>query len=104
MLDEDTRQRIDEAVRSGHVVLFMKGTKTFPQCGFSGQVVQILSGYGVPFETVNILENDELRQGMKEYSEWPTFPQLYVDGQFIGGCDIVTEMHQSGELMKLLTD
>jgi monothiol glutaredoxin len=102
MLDQETRERIDELVQRNRVMLFIKGTKSFPQCGFSGQVVHILGGYGVPFETCNILEDPAIRQGLKEYSEWPTFPQLYIGGQFIGGCDIVTELHQSGELKKLL--
>ena len=104
MLDENTRQRIDAAIRSGRVVLFMKGTRQFPQCGFSGRVVQLLDASAVPYETVNILEDPALRAGLKEYSDWPTFPQLYIDGKLIGGCDIVTEMHQSGELQKLLAD
>ena len=89
---------IQNAVTGNDVVLFMKGNPQFPQCGFSSQVVQILHYLEVPFASVNILESDELRQGIKEYSNWPTIPQLYVKGEFMGGCDIVREMFQSGEL------
>ena len=89
---------IQNAVTSNDVVLFMKGNPQFPQCGFSSQVVQILQYLEVPFQSVNILESDELRQGIKEFSNWPTIPQLYVKGEFMGGCDIVREMFQSGEL------
>lgn len=95
---EDIRGRIDGLVHSSKVMLFMKGTKQFPACGFSNSVVQILTKEGVPFETFNILADPEVRQGLKEYSNWPTFPQLYVAGKFLGGCDIVTEMHRTGEL------
>jgi monothiol glutaredoxin len=101
-MSEDLRTRLEGLIRSHKVVLFMKGTKQFPACGFSNTVVQILKKEGVPFETFNILADPEVRQGLKEYSQWPTFPQLYVDGKFIGGCDIVTEMHQSGELKREL--
>lgn len=100
---DDIRARIDGLVHSSSVVLFMKGTKQFPACGFSNAVVQILKKEGVPFETFNILADAEVRQGLKEYSNWPTFPQLYVAGKFVGGCDIVTEMHQTGELATQLT-
>jgi len=92
---------IDSQVKSNDVVLFMKGTPTFPQCGFSGQVVQILDYLGVPYSGVNVLESDELRQGIKIFSDWPTIPQLYVKGEFVGGADIVREMFQGGELQKL---
>jgi len=85
-------------VDKSDVVLFMKGTPNFPQCGFSGQLVQILGSLDVTYEHVNCLENDEIRQGIKDFSNWPTIPQLYVKGEFIGGCDIVREMYQSGEL------
>jgi len=95
---------IDSEVKSNDVVLFMKGTPQFPMCGFSGQVVQILDYLGVPYKGLNVLENDELRQGIKDYSNWPTIPQLYVKGEFVGGCDIVREMFQSGELQVLLTE
>ena len=95
MSAEDT---IQKAVSSNDVMLFMKGTPQFPQCGFSSQVVQILSYLEVPFESVNVLADDEIRNGIKSFSSWPTIPQLYVKGEFIGGCDIVREMFQSGEL------
>ena len=100
---EDIRARIDGLVHSSSVMLFMKGTKQFPACGFSNAVVQILKKEGVAFETFNILADAEVRQGLKDYSNWPTFPQLYVAGKFVGGCDIVTEMHQTGELATQLT-
>ena len=89
---------IDNEVKSNDVVLFMKGTPGFPQCGFSGQVVQILDYLGVPYKGINVLADDELRQGIKDYSNWPTIPQLYVKGEFVGGCDIIREMFQAGEL------
>ena len=95
---------IDSQVKSNDVVLFMKGTPTFPQCGFSGQVVQILDYLGVTYSGVNVLESDELRQGIKTYSDWPTIPQLYVKGEFLGGADIVREMFQAGELKTLFED
>lgn len=96
--------RIEDDVNANGVVLYMKGTPVFPQCGFSAQVVQALSLLGVKFKSFDILSDDELRQGIKEYSHWPTIPQLYVKGEFIGGCDIVREMYQSGELAQLLKD
>jgi monothiol glutaredoxin len=95
---------IDNEVKTNDVVLFMKGTPTFPQCGFSSQVVQILDYLGVDYKGVNVLENMDVRQGIKEYSNWPTIPQLYVKGEFVGGCDIVREMFQEGELKTYLTD
>jgi monothiol glutaredoxin len=98
----DIRTRIEEMLKSNKVLLFMKGTRQFPACGFSNTVVQILKKEGVPFETFNILADAEVRQGLKEYSNWPTYPQLYVDGKLVGGCDIITEMHQSGELKTVL--
>ena len=97
-------QFIDNEVKGNEVVLFMKGTPQFPMCGFSGQVVQILDNLGVPYKGLNVLENDELRQGIKTYSNWPTIPQLYVKGEFVGGCDIIREMFQSGELQSLLNN
>jgi monothiol glutaredoxin len=98
----DVRTRIEELIKSHKVMLFMKGTRQFPACGFSNTVVQILKKEGAAFETFNILADPEIRQGLKDYSSWPTYPQLYVDGKFVGGCDIVTEMHQAGELKALL--
>jgi len=98
----DVQQRIKEIVDAHPVVLFMKGTKSFPQCGFSNAVVQVLKEEGVSFETVNVLADAEIREGIKAFANWPTIPQLYVKGKFIGGCDIVTEMHQTGELAKEL--
>ena len=95
---------IDTEVKSQDVVLFMKGTPGFPQCGFSGQVVQILDYIGVDYKGVNVLTSNDLRQGIKDYSNWPTIPQLYVKGEFVGGCDIVREMFQTGELKTLLAD
>ena len=97
-------QFIDNEVKSNHVVLFMKGTPQFPMCGFPAQVVQILDHLGVSYKGLNVLENDELRNGIKTYSNWPTIPQLYVKGEFVGGCDIVREMFQAGELQSLLKD
>ena len=97
-------QFIANEVKSNDVVLFMKGTPQFPMCGFSGQVVQILDYLGVPYKGLNVLENDELRQGVKEFSSWPTIPQLYVKGEFVGGCDIVREMFQAGELQSMFKD
>ena len=99
----DTHQRIDQIVKSSDVVLFMKGSAQFPMCGFSGRAIQILRACGVnkPL-TVNVLEDDAIRQGVKDYSQWPTIPQLYVKGEFIGGSDIMMEMYESGELQQLL--
>ena len=101
-MSDTVKARIQEMIDKNKVMLFMKGTKHFPACGFSNTVVQILKKEGVPFETHNILADGELRQALKEYSNWPTYPQLYVNGKFVGGCDIVTELHQSGELAKEL--
>ena len=98
----NTQARIKEDVEKHPVILFMKGSKLMPLCGFSGRVVEILSQCGVDFETRNVLEDDELRQGIKEFSNWPTLPQLYVDGKFVGGCDIVMQLHEQGELEKIL--
>ncbi len=96
--------RIDEIVTSNDVVLFMKGTALFPQCGFSSRAVSILDHLGVGYETVDVLQDPELRQGIKAYSDWPTVPQLYVKGEFVGGSDIMTEMYEAGELQALLAD
>jgi len=101
----DTQQRIDDLVKSNNVLLFMKGDATFPQCGFSGRAIQILKACGVDakaVKTVNVLEDEAIRNGIKEYSNWPTIPQLYVKGEFIGGSDIMMEMYESGELQKAL--
>src|ERR1700757_4376301 len=95
---------IQNEVKGNDVVLFMKGTPQFPMCGFSGQVVQILDHLGVSYKGLNVLESDDLREGIKSYSNWPTIPQLYVKGEFVGGCDIVREMFQAGELQGLLRD
>lgn len=97
-------ERIEKEIKSHDVVLYMKGTAAFPQCGFSSLVVQVLSQLQVPFKDINILEDSELRQGIKDFANWPTIPQLYIKGEFIGGCDIVREMFQSGELQALFKD
>jgi monothiol glutaredoxin len=102
-MDEALKQRIEGTIGQSRVVLFMKGSKHFPQCGFSAQVVQILKQKGADFKDVNILADPELRQGLKEYSNWPTFPQLYVGGKLVGGCDIVTSLNESGELDTMLS-
>jgi len=98
----DVNSRIEEQLSSHEVLLYMKGTPDFPQCGFSGQTVAALKAVGKPFAFVNIFEDEEIRQGLKTYSNWPTFPQLYVKGELIGGSDIVVEMYHSGELKELL--
>ena len=97
-------ERIRKEINENDVVLFMKGTAAFPECGFSSLVVQVLSHLGVPFRDINVLEDNELRQGIKDFTDWPTIPQLYVKGEFIGGADIVREMFESGELQELLTE
>ena len=98
----DSQTRIRDLVEKNKVILFMKGSKTFPQCGFSNAVVEILKKEGATFETFNVLSDAEIRQGIKDFANWPTIPQLYINGKFVGGCDIVTEMHASGELAKEL--
>lgn len=100
----DVTSRIDEIVKKSDIVLFMKGTALFPQCGFSSRAVAILDHLGVAFETVDVLQDPELRNGIKVYSDWPTVPQLYVKGEFVGGSDIMMEMYEAGELQQLLTD
>ena len=101
----DTQQRIDQLVKSNDILLFMKGSASFPMCGFSGRAVQVLKACGVDtkaIDTVNVLDDDEIRQGIKDYSKWPTIPQLYIKGEFIGGSDIMMEMYESGELKQTL--
>jgi monothiol glutaredoxin len=100
----DVRERIEKVISENPVVLFMKGTPQFPQCGFSGQVIQILDYLGAPVVGVNVLEDADIRQGVKEYANWPTIPQLYIKGEFVGGADITREMFQSGELAAMLSD
>jgi monothiol glutaredoxin len=100
----DVQQRIDDIVKGARVVLFMKGTSQFPMCGFSGRAIQVLKACGVnELTTVNVLEDEGIRQGIKEYANWPTIPQLYVNGEFVGGSDIMMEMYESGELQQMLT-
>jgi monothiol glutaredoxin len=99
---EEIKKQIGEAVVGYPIVLFMKGTPTFPQCGFSQRVVQILEGYEVEYRAVDVLSNPLVREGIKEFSDWPTIPQLYVKGEFVGGCDILVEMHENGELADVL--
>lgn len=96
----ELKERIDNLVKQNKIVVFMKGTKLMPQCGFSNNVVQILNTLGVPYETVDVLADYEIRQGIKEYSNWPTIPQVYINGQFVGGSDLMIEMYQSGELQQ----
>ena len=103
-MSEDTTKFIDDSVKGNDVFLFMKGTPDFPQCGFSNQVVQILNYLGVDYSSANVLESQELREGIKAYTNWPTIPQLYVKGEFVGGADIVTEMFQAGELQSHLAE
>ena len=98
MTELDVHKYIAHLVASNRVVLFMKGNKSFPQCGFSAAVIEVLKRHGVPFETVNVLQDQAVREGIKQFSNWPTIPQLYVKGEFVGGCDIVREMDASGEL------
>ena len=100
----EVTERIDEIVKADDVVLFMKGTELFPQCGFSSRAVAILNHLGADYRTVDVLQDQEIRQGIKEYSEWPTIPQLYVHGEFVGGSDILMEMFQNGELQQLVGD
>ncbi len=103
-MSDPVHSRIQSEITENPVVLYMKGTPVFPQCGFSARVVQILSHMGVPFKGVNVLEDMELREGIKSFTNWPTIPQLYVKGEFVGGCDIITEMFQSGELASMLDE
>ena len=104
MLDDTTRERIQNEVDANDVLLFMKGTPVFPQCGFSAAVIQVLSHLQVKFNSVNVLEDPDIRDGIKQYSDWPTIPQLYVKGEFVGGCDIIREMYETGELKTFLEE
>ena len=101
MLDDATKERIEQDIKSEDVVLYMKGTPVFPQCGFSAAVVGVLTHLNVPFRGINVLEDDSVREGIKSFSDWPTIPQLYVKGEFVGGCDIVREMYETGELTEM---
>lgn len=103
-MTDSTQDWIGAEVKENDVVLFMKGSRDFPQCGFSGQVTQILNHIGVPYSTHNVLESAELRDGIKQYTNWPTIPQLYVKGEFVGGCDIIREMFEKGDLRSFFTD
>ena len=103
MSDNAIHDKIQSEINSHDVVLFMKGTPVFPQCGFSAATVGVLSHMGVQFKGINVLDDDEIRQGIKDFSDWPTIPQLYVKGEFIGGCDIVREMYETGELLEMLS-
>ena len=97
-ISPELKQQLDDVIKSNKIVVFMKGTKLMPMCGFSNNVVQILNSLGATYETINVLDNEEIRQGIKEYSQWPTIPQVYIDGEFIGGSDIMIELLQNGEL------
>ena len=99
---DDVQAKIDQQVKTNKIMLYMKGNPRFPQCGFSAHTVEILQSYGVPFQTEDVLQNPQIREGIKQYSNWPTIPQVYIDGKFIGGCDIVSELHERGELEPLL--
>lgn len=101
-MDSATKERLDQLVQNNTIMVFMKGNKLMPQCGFSNNVVQILNVLGVPFETVDVLADPEIRQGIKEYSNWPTIPQVYVNGEFVGGSDILIELYQNGKLQEMV--
>ena len=103
MTEQIIKNQIEEDIKANKILLFMKGNKMAPQCGFSAQVVHILNNVGVEYETRDVLQDEELRQGIKDYTNWPTIPQLYVNQEFVGGCDIITEMFQSGELQTLIS-
>lgn len=98
----ELKAKLDQMIAENKVLVFMKGTKLMPMCGFSNNVVQILNILGVPFETVNVLDHDDIRQGIKEYSSWPTIPQVYINGEFIGGSDVMVELYQKGELQQMI--
>ena len=102
MTEQTIKNQIEEDIKANKILLFMKGNKMAPQCGFSAQVVQILNNVGIEYETRDVLQDEELRQGIKEYTNWPTIPQLYVNQEFVGGCDIMKELAESGELLELL--
>lgn len=101
-MDSVIHSRIENMVKSNKIFLFMKGSPQMPMCGFSAQAVRLLQEHGVKFEAFNVFDDEDIRQGIKEYADWPTIPQLYVNGEFVGGCDIMTELHQTGELAALL--
>ena len=103
-MNENTKTEIENEIQANDIVLYMKGTPVFPQCGFSASTVGLLNHLGVKFSSVNVLENDDIRQGIKDYANWPTIPQLYVKGEFVGGCDIIREMYETGELKTFLED
>ena len=103
-MEQDTKEKIENIINDNEVLLFMKGTPVMPQCGFSAAVVGVLSHMGIKFNSVNVLEDPEIREGIKEFSDWPTIPQLYVKKEFVGGCDIVKEMYENGELKKIFDD
>ena len=103
-MEQDTKEKIENIINDNEVLLFMKGTPVMPQCGFSAAVVGVLSHMGIKFNSVNVLEDPEIREGIKEFSDWPTIPQLYVKKEFVGGCDIVKEMFENGELKKVFND
>ncbi len=98
----DVTQQIDQAVRNNKIMIFMKGTRNFPQCGFSAATVQVFENLGVPFETADVLADQDLREGIKRYTNWPTIPQVFINGKFVGGCDIIRELYESGELETLV--
>ena len=102
MLTDQLKADIENTIKSNKVVIYMKGTQTQPMCGFSGRSVQILQSYGLPIKDLNILADESLRQGIKEFTNWPTIPQIFINGEFIGGCDILSEMHENGELKAML--
>ncbi|MEA5447264.1 Grx4 family monothiol glutaredoxin [Leptolyngbya sp. CCNP1308] len=101
-MDSATKERLDQLVQNNTIMVFMKGNKLMPQCGFSNNVVQILNVLGVPFETVDVLADSDIRQGIKEYSNWPTIPQVYINGEFVGGSDILIELYQNGKLQEMV--
>jgi monothiol glutaredoxin len=101
-MNAELQTRIEELVKSNKIVVFMKGSKLMPQCGFSNNAVQILNSFGAPYETIDVLQDADIRQGIKEYSNWPTIPQIYINGEFIGGSDVLIELYQQGELQQMV--